>query len=295
MDFSAKVLCDSISSCSRYGGVRLTTMEITLPRIVLSEFNTHRVFSRNSASSRAIPTEKRIEAVERYPFIPTSFGKNRKGMQAVEDIVGQDSEDAKQLWIEAMHNALETAKKLSKIGVHKQLANRLLEPFSWQTIVCTATEWDNFWGLRCNTEAQPEIRIAAELMQQAYNNSKPAMVFPDEYHLPLLPDYNVLANDGYTRDQLCLISVGRCARVSYLTHDGKRNPEADIELANRLSNSGHLSPFEHTARPMTSLECTQKYGTTEHPDNPSENFCGNFRGWVQYRKTLSGESVFIKK
>jgi hypothetical protein len=272
MAFEAKILCDSIND----DGNRLTTLQVTLPRIVLSEFNTHRVFSRNSASSRAIPVEKRIEAVKLDPFIPEAFGKNQKGMSASEDLDEEATNTAKRYWLDALDKAVNSARLLAGCGVHKQLANRLLEPFCWQTIIVSSTEWSNFFALRCHPDAQPEIRKAAELIRLVLNNSLPRLLKCSEWHLPLVPDYAELKK--YFSDyEICLISAARCARVSYLTHDGKRDPNADLILAQRLSSAGHMSPFEHVAYPHLS--------TRE---------IGNFRGWTQLRASFKHENDYQK-
>lgn len=275
MAFSARVLADSIGVDNR---VRLTTLEVTFPRIVLAEFNTHRVFSRNSASSRAIPVEKRIAAVKADPFIPAAFGKNQKGMQAAENLGNAETEAARSAWLQAAGWAIASANSLANIGVHKQLANRLIEPFCWQTVIVSATEWENFFALRCHPDAQPEIRQAAELMRDAMAASTPRELGTGQWHLPLLPDLDKLQAEEYSALDLCRISAGRCARVSFLTHAGLRDPQADIGLALSLQQAGHMSPFEHVAQALNS--------------SWEEVNTGNFRGWLQFRKTLPGEAVF---
>lgn len=271
MTFFAKILADSIS----FDGVRLTTMEITFPRIVLSQFNTHRNFSRNSASSRAIPIEKMIRMVLTNPYIPTHWGKNQKGMQADEELSGIRKTLAIFLWKFSKILMISIALLLMKLGVHKQVTNRLLEPFMWHTVIVTATEWDNFFNLRCHESAHPEIRIIANLMKSVYNNSKPKKLSYDEWHLPLINENETLLAD------VTKISVGRCARVSYLTHDGKRDINADIRLHDRLLSSGHMSPFEHVAKPVM---C-----------NGKSTFYGNLRGWISYRKMIPNEANILKK
>jgi thymidylate synthase ThyX len=300
MGFNARVLADSLSP----DNVRLTTIEVTFPRIVLAEFNTHRVFSRNSASSRAIPVEKRIAAVEVDPFVPEAFGKNQKGMQAEETLDECNSRFARETWMDAMRDATGHASRLACLGVHKQLANRLIEPSCWHTVIVTATEWDNFWGLRCNKAAQPEIRKPADLMQLAFNASEPSPVNYGDWHLPLIEPSEAfdLLVTGMSVDDLCKVSIGRCARVSYLTHDGKRDPKADIELADRLQKSAHMSPFEHVARPMTLDDAERTIlaipgvtGVDRLDIDVRQMFCGNFRGWVQVRKTLPFEDNFLAR
>jgi len=272
MAFSASIIADSVSPA----GARLTTMEVTLPRIVLSEFNTHRMFSRNSASSRAIPVAKRIAQVLSDPFIPTYWGANQKGMQAEASLAHAEAERAERVWRQALDSATRSAEDMEAIGAHKQLANRLLEPFMWQTIIVTATEWANFFALRDNEMAQPEIREAARLMRAAYNGSTPTLVQMGEWHLPLIQPEERDGVFEHTEDAR-KVSAARCARVSYLTHDGLRDLTADLVLYERLVNGGHMSPLEHVATPI-------RIGHYQD--------LGNFRGWKQLRKFVPHEDNF---
>lgn len=285
MGYEAKILADSVSPT----GVRLTTMQVTFPRIVLAEFNTHRMLSRNSASSRAIPVEKRVAAISEDPFVPHAFAKNRKGMQSTEDLTAEEAVDAERTWRSALAAAVGYAGMMARLGVHKALANRLIEPFCWHTVIVSATEWSNFFALRCHPDAQPEIRIVAEMMRDLYEQHTSFPLAYGEWHTPLLEgaeraellkdgrERACLPGEGFTLDDLNLVSVGRCARVSSLTHDGRRAAKEDIALARRLLDSGHMSPFEHVARPVHDVE-------REHQ--------GNFRGWVQFRKTIKNEHDF---
>lgn len=284
--FSAKILCDSISP----DNIRLTTLEITYPRIVHAEFMTHRVFSRNSASSRAIPVEKQIKKIMESPFIPEYWGKNQKGMQAEQEISEDERTAAIIDWVVAKNNAVISAQSLHKLGVHKQIVNRLLEPFMFHTVLVTSTEWSNWDGLRRHKDAQPEIKKIADLMYAAREDSIPMELEYGQYHLPLVHDYSELKADGFTDELIREIAVGRCCRVSYLTHDGKRNPQADIDLCRQLRQDGHMSPFEHVARPMSKIE-QQEYWTSSVIDVP---FAGNFKGWIQYRKELPYEDDYSK-
>jgi hypothetical protein len=302
MGFDAKVLADSRSPA----GHRLTTLEVTFPRFVLAEFNTHRVFSRNSASSRAIPIVKQLRRVLEHPFVPLEFGSNQPGMQAGPALAGEARAAAEREWLAARDDAVRRvlglvaepqagaagadlparlgeieraiaakAQPESWLNVHKQVANRLLEPFMWHTVIVTATEWGNFFNLRCHPDAQPEIRRAAEEMRAAIKRSEPAELGEDEWHLPLVRPEDRAEVDSAER--LVKVSAGRCARVSYLTHAGRRDLSADVELCERLLTSGHMSPLEHPARPLSE----QELGEGE--------WRGNFRGWLQFRKTLQNE------
>lgn len=301
MGFDAKVLADSQSPA----GYRLTTLEATFPRFVLAEFNTHRVFSRNSASSRAIPIAKQLRRVLEDPYVPIEFGSNQPGMQAGPALDGEKQEAAEREWLNARDDAVrrvlglvtdpdtaqgdllgtleqieEAARAKDRpdawLNVHKQVANRLLEPFMWHTVIVTATEWENFWNLRCHPDAQPEIRLVAETMRDAAAASEPVELAEDEWHLPLVRPED--RDQTGSIEDLIKVSAGRCARVSYLTHAGKRDLGADIELHDRLLESGHMSPLEHPARPLSADELERG------------EWSGNFRGWHSYRKSIKGEA-----
>jgi thymidylate synthase ThyX len=272
MAFSARVLLDSRAP----SGARLTTLEVRYPRFIHSEMMTHRVFSRNAASSRAIPIKKMIAAVREEPALPVYWGRNQTGMSAREAIAPDVEERARAEWQAALDDALRHAERLAAqdIDLHKQLVNRLLEPFAWITVIITATEWANFFTQRAHPDAQPEIKHIAELMLAEYRASTPALVAAGRWHLPLIQgDERALPDE-----ELCKLSVARCARVSYLTHDGKRDRDRDLELYERLLGggaNGHWSPFEHVATPAAD------------PQRHSANFIG----WEQYRKRFPEEHV----
>ena len=288
---TARIILDSLHP---NGTDRLTTMEVKLHRFVLAEFNTHRVFSRNSASSRAIPLAKQIETVLTNPAFPICWPKEQKGMQGGEELSEAWQDEAEYTWHQARDAAVDLARVLGQqIGVHKSVASRLLEPFMWQTIIVTSTEWTNFFQLRCSPMAQPEIRAAAEAMQAALTASTPIPLAYGEWHLPFVTGYDadrlgaadpadVLPADtpldfGPT-DLAKLCSAARCARVSYLTHDtGTRDVGRDLDLALRLINPGdgafHASPFEHVATPVTA----------------SYTVLGNFTNFKQFRHELESD------
>jgi thymidylate synthase ThyX len=284
-------------------------MEVVFPRIVLAEFNTHRMFSRNSASSRAIPVEKMISMVREHPYVPTEWPKNQKGMSASENLENTPGywpvREAEEIWLLQRDEAVKSALGLLRVGVHKQITNRLLEPFMWHTVIVTATEWSNFFNLRCHPAAHPEIRKVAELMRDALAASTPVELKYGEWHLPLIDEQDIAEAFKLAREMnlpeeglparvehsiLVPVSVGRCARVSYLTHDGKRDHDADIKLHDDLLKNGHMSPFEHVARPMgladTPIHSHRYLGAAQH-------FSGNFRGWISYRKTIPHEEDIL--
>lgn len=228
--YKAEILLDSINPA----GSRLTTMRVTMPRFILAEFNTHRVFSRNAASSRAISIKRRIEQVEQNPVFPLEWGLDQKGMSASNVLDQESAIDAVCEWKDAANYAVQQAKALQRLGLHKQIVNRILEPFTWVTVIVSSTEWENFFHLRISPMAQPEIRRTAELMKEALDASVPVQLKWGEWHVPL-------ARDPW-------VAAGRLARVSYET-EGKSDQE-DKDLAHRLANSGHWSPFEHIAQAL---------------------------------------------
>jgi thymidylate synthase ThyX len=277
MAYEAKIILDSLAP----NGSRLTTFEVTYPRCIHSEIMTHRMFSRNSASSRAIPVEKMIEKVLSDPFIPIYWGKNQKGMQASEELSERDQVLAEIYWEVARDHAVQGAYDLLAHGVHKQITNRLLEPFLWHTAIISATDYGNFFSQRCHPDAQPEIRRIAEMMQALYNEQEPKAVEHLFWHCPYITEQDtadILAMaHGQPLDALAItrqVSIARCARVSYLAQDGVRCLDKDRALYLKLAQGKHLSPFEHVA--MASFKSDDGYSN-------------NFRGWFQFRSAFDGD------
>lgn len=284
MTISAQIISDSISDY----GIRLTTLQLRYPRFIHSEFMTHRVFSRNASSSRAIPVARLIEDVRLDPVIPSFWGKNQPGMQADEECNEPIWKSVKftkeEAWVEAMEDAIEWAEKFSRAGYHKQIVNRLLEPFSHINVVVTATEWDNFFKLRLHKDAQPEIHELAKCMKEAMDSSEPEFLSPGEWHLPyiILEDRDKAKN----LEELLKVSVARCARVSYKTHDGKKTDfEKDKELFEKLilASPPHMSPAEHQAR------VPDDYDDLYY----NEYYQGNFDSWFQFRKILEEKGRLV--
>jgi thymidylate synthase ThyX len=251
---SAKIIADSINE----DGDRLTTFVLTYHRFIHSEMMTHRMLSKNSSSSRAIPVEKMIAKVGADDVYPLHWGANQKGMSADNEVPPEKIAIAELVWDAARIDAINYARKLVKLGIHKQVVNRLLEPFSSITVICSGTEYQNFFNQRCHPDAQPEIKAIADLMRHEYGNSHPTQLDNGQWHIPFcdMGDrgdwYRQYLHSHKTDEQISeqiKIAVGRCARVSYLNHDGTRNIEKDIELHDRLltSKPAHLSPFEHIA------------------------------------------------
>jgi hypothetical protein len=316
--YSSKILADSADG----RGNRLVTFEVTFPRLVLAEFNTHCMLARNSASSRAIPVAKQIKRIMEEPFVPERFGVNQPGMQNEAWLEGDKAKEARAAWLTGRDRAVVTALELllgnervydsrlavdpdfedpeerqyvleqldefqaaiktsaeDYLNVHKQLANRVLEPYMWHTVIASATEWSNFFALRNHPDAQPEIRTIAAMMQEDFESHQPTQLAAGEWHLPLLQPDEI---DEAKRDQdkWAKICAARCARVSYLTHAGKRDPQADLDMFDKLTSSGHMSPLEHVGYAMSDAEYQ------------ANQWSAKFRGFVQYRKLIPGENDF---
>lgn len=265
-----QVIADSIM-----GGARITSVQVKYPRFILPQLNTHRVFSRSTASSRAVPTAKLIEMVRNEPVAPVHWGQNQAGMVAESEMDDARIASAKTVWMEAAATAANIAQKLAEIGVHKQVVNRILEPFMWAETIITATEWDNFFKLRIADDAQPEIQALAKAMKKAMDESVPVGRI---FHLPYLRE-DELDNIRWTYAQKAKISAARCARVSYLNHN-KQTPsvDEDFTLADRLIEAGHMSPFDHQAM-------FNNGGTYENENR-------NFMNWKPYRAILEDKEVY---
>lgn len=286
----AKVIADSRSPLT---GDRLTTLQLRYPRFIHAEFMTHRQFSRNASSSRAVPVERLIQDVLDDPAIPAHWGKNQPGMQAREEhnarVVFRDDQPGSPLcleparaWLLARDQAVDIARRFAKAGYHKQVVNRLLEPFAHINVVVTATEWDNFFLLRDHGDADPNIQLLARAMREAMAASEPVIVDRDfGWHLPYVGHddmadisavTSVIDTDGLY-EYAAKISAARCARVSYMTHDGRRSTiDEDLMLFNRLVGAQikHASPLEHQARPQAGR-------------------WANFQGWRSFRNMMEDD------
>jgi thymidylate synthase ThyX len=310
MAYDAKIVLDSLGP----NGSRLTTFELSYPRFVHAETMTHRMFSRNAASSRAIPTDKLIARIMEDPAMPVWWGKNQSGMQAREELSDEREEEfgnvlspreqAKRQWLLMRDTAVEGVRALERIrqqpdgswiGLHKQVSNRPLEAWMFITVIVTATEFSNFFALRDHADAQPELAACASKAHALYKTSIPQQLHPGMWHLPYVThnDELQLRADGYDSEKCCLISTGRCARVSYLTHDGVRDPNADVALAmDRIRPSGHMSPFEHVAQALTWSEWEEYAQWMANEWIRNRVPFGNLWGWMQLRKTIENEHDF---
>lgn len=233
---TAKIIADSV-----WAGKRLITLQLRYPRFIHSEVMTHRVFSRSASSSRAVPIQKTIDQVMQEPAHPIHFGLNQAGMVAEKEADKAVQECALKLWLKARDEAVKVATQLAQLGIHKQVVNRILEPFQLIDVVVTATDWDNFFKLRLASDAQPEIHELAKQMKKAIDESVPEQTF---LHIPYVtPEERVQITQEYgdkATQVLQRISAARCARVSYKNHD-QSNPviEKDLALSDKLQEAQH--------------------------------------------------------
>lgn len=296
MGFEVKIIKHSISEL----GMPLITAQFKYPRFIHAEFMTHREFSRNASSSRAIPVHKMIQQVRQDPAMPIHWGANQPGMQADNQLDNFKIMEVQAQWKEAANAAADIAEAMAYVGLHKQVANRVLEPYQWMHVIATTSNTSNFFGLRRHKDAQPEIKLVADLWHEALEQTPATLIKQGEWHLPYINQADVenvvtfLQKGRITRDMppmhqrfdlLAKISAARCARVSYLTHDGQQpSIEKDLELFERLAGSQpiHASPTEHQATPDIMSAGVEWHHRHEH---------GNLIGWRQFRKMLPGEYI----
>lgn len=261
----ARIIADSISPQD----FRLTTIECTFHRFILPEVNTYRMWSRSAQSSRAIPLNKRIKEVEENPAVPVYWGKNQRGMVAEEELTEAEKVEAESVWKESAQAAVDYAKYLQGMNVHKQTAARILEPYLWQTNVISSTDWDNMFKQRIHPDAQPEFRVLAEKIKQALEESEPQPVDVGEWHLPYITEEE---KETFDIDTVKKASVARVAKTSY-GNQGGWDIEKDLELEQRLFSAEpkHYAPYEMIATPAGMFA-------------PQ----GNFVGWKQLRHMIEG-------
>lgn len=248
-------------------GTVIWTLRLKYPRFIHAEFMTHRVFSRNASSSRAIPVEKMLAEIWKDPAMPLHWGAAQSGMQAYKEVPGWRKKAAAGLWRFAGKVACALSWVGLKLGGHKQWVNRITEPWQHITVLVTATEWENFFALRDHEAAQPEIRELARQVKKAMSTYKLKQPLHGLHHLPFVTQSEI---EAYPYKTLLKASVARCARVSYRNHD-KSDPDIakDVVLHDRLIGSvpAHASPAEHQA--------TVDYG-----------WHANFKDWRSYRNII---------
>lgn len=299
----AKVVADSICGVTK---TRLTSVEVRFHRFELAALNTHRMFSRNSASNRAIPLAKTLSRVVHDLAAPIHWGMNQRGMTANGEVAGWRRAAAEIVWKSSSLAAVAHAWTLGKLGLHKQIANRPLEPYQWHVALISATDWENFFAQRIHPDAQPEMAALAGAIRAARASSEPVVRWPinhgnypincrldlvdkiwSTWHLPYVSRSVIgsivdrCAGDDFQRrwsaewieqvtKMVCAVSVGRCARTSTMTHDGRHDLQDDLRVYEKLAKADppHRSPFEHVATPDLDV-CR-----------------GNFRNWSQLRHLL---------
>lgn len=311
MTIEAKIIAHSVAP----NGQQIVTWELQYQRFIHAEFLTHRLLSRNAASSRAIPVSAMIDQVRNNPAMPIHFGKNQSGMQAKEHLSGPLTAAAKYIWKKAANFAADMAEGLTKIGLHKQATNRILEPFQTMKTVMTATCMDNFFWLRNHEDAQPEIKELARLMWEALQASKPFELRPGEWHVPYVHRirkhnystgedgpveyWDVRSTTKLTLEQAIAISSSCCAQVSYRKLDDSLDKAEFVYKRLVESEPVHASPFEHQATPMAESEdewgvkiVNQPYAPRSweagitHVDRDGKFWSGNLVGWIQHRQLI---------
>lgn len=293
-----KIIADSISQTD---GIRLTTFELEYPRYIHADIMTHRVFSRNAQSSRAVPVKAQIERTRLNPVYPIEYGANKAGMSSVDLLDEQNTDFASNVWYVLGQVCCDASETLKDIGLHKQWSNRVTEPFSTIKVVITATEWDNFFWLRYDKEAaQPEIVELARLMQEAMDSTIPDALPEGFWHTPYVKwveldgEQVFLAdqtNEEISLEEALKISASCCAQVSYRRLDASKTKA--IEIYDKLFSGPkpHLSPVEHQATPvLEKYEWGDMLGKwpdgVTHLDREGNLWSANFKGWIQYRQLL---------
>ena len=281
-----EVILDSLSQYN----IRLTTVRLRYWRPIHSELMTHRVFSRNARSSRAVPV---ATLLKEEPYIP-HFLKNQPGMQAMEEMDPEAFNEAKECWEWMIEQTRNGVKRLNDLGVHKQWANRPLEWFGWIDVLVTSTDWANWFELRDHPDAMPEIHELARLMRVALVASIPEYLQHGEWHLPYITKEERVrwGVESEGANQLKVLSAARCARISYKPFDGEASPEKERERYNKLVGSSpvHASPTEHQATPDYKLDIHLGKGQMIEVWANAEKQ-GNFTGWCQHRKDIPNEAV----
>lgn len=263
MATEARIMADSVGP----HGERLTTIEVTYPHFIHKEVMTHRVFSRNFMSMRAVPPEKIIQQVVEDPVVPEFHGRS-KGMGTAGPLNERESGLARCQWLSARNAAVQAAKGMLLNDVAKSDVNPLLEPFLWMRGVISATDWDNFFALRCHPDARKEMQDLAWAMCKAMKQSDPRVLAPGEWHLPGLTDEQIEASRSTgDRHYWPLVSAGILARISFDNMHKEEDEERSHQRGRDLCDSGHWSPHEH---PAMCLSTAERYG--------------NFKGFRQYRK-----------
>lgn len=283
MAYQARIEAHSVNP----HGQELVTAVLTYPRFIHAEFLTYGSIRRNASSSRATPTAKLIRQVLDEPAMPVEWGKNRKGMAASESLDPVSADFCRAAWLEARDDAVAWARDLAGRGAHKQVVNRVLEPFAWITVVATAMResWHHLFNQRIHPAAQPEFRHLAVMLARALRDSTPVArgrreCPSDNWHLPFVRPHERLR---YDPSASLVLSTARCARTSYLKHDGEpASWDEDLRLHNETL---HLWPVPGDDEPKHASPAEHQALALDDPEHRS----GPFVGWLQYRKTIARE------
>ena len=256
-----------LASKNQYTGVSLYTFKIKMPKSYLAQLNTHRILSKNASSSRAVPVPKLIERIRANTVIPMIMVQNKPGMWGDHTLNAEQAEQVTALWLESCEKAIETASKLHSLGLHKEYANRILEPYCEAEILLSGTQWNNFISLRAHYETQPEMQYVATQIKNLIETAQPQVLGKQQWHTPFIREEEEMLDISLKQK----VSVARCARVSYfLKGTGEVSSlDKDIALYNTLKDSGHWSPFEHVATPYLETK-----------------LCTNYLSWVQLRQSF---------
>ena len=294
-----------LGSCTETGAPPIYTVRVRCPRIIWPEIMTHRVFSRNARSSRAVPAKTMLAEIRDMPFVPWHWTANQKGMQGeaghdalvtlpleYEDDHGKEYISLTDLtngeaWLLARDRTVQAAEAFAEAGYHKQIFNRLVEPFMWIDGLITSTDWENFFWLRDHEDAEPHLQDLARLMDQAITAYRPQTLEPGQWHLPYTTEADwdeSLVRPVYRDKFLCVLSAARCARISYAPFDGDASYERELQRYEQLVNRDriHASPLEHQAQADRMIGGINKWANADLSGNLDP-------GWVQYRKTIPGE------
>ena len=323
---TAKVIADSINET----GQRLTTFELEFPRLILSECNTHGAIEKNTSSSRAIPVSKMLDHILQQNLKPIYFGSKKSGMQAGDELDGNDLINAKLFWEAALFDAVTWATELDECGVAKEVSNRITEPYQLIKAVWSATDWDNFFNLRLEKDADPNICMLAYKMYEALSISEPILLKKGDFHLPYVGKYDipVVYSDlggyeyetGYnvfyydseadhtvehvlSLEEAIKYSVASCAQVSYRS-EGMTLEKAE-KIWNMLVKSEvvHASPLTHIATPIVKYNelgyvrenCKEPESWQEgvtHMRRDGTLCSGRFAGWIQFRHTIQNNTCW---
>lgn len=329
-NIEVQIIADSVGQRSG----RITTFELTYPRIIHSEFMTHRLFSRNAMSSRAVPIKKMVELMQNNLAMPVRFGANQSGMQdkgfehdgrviMPEEFKAPGPVLGREAWQYAATVMGRVALAMDKAGYHKQIANRLIEPFQMMKTVMTTTEMENFLWLRVDADADPTIEVLANLMKEALDNSEPEWLQPGVWHTPYVdhvygfgPEGDAHIFEGYcvldendrpvmlTEEEALRISASCCGQVSYRRLDSTKDKALDIYTRLVAGKKVHASPFEHQAREIEETVEDCEYPEAElinaawcpssweegitHVDREGNFWSGNFKGFIQHRQLIPG-------